>query len=193
MAHAQGRSDAFPSILGGPPVCQRERPGKFERAVEAVVYARGGARPSAGAALRGERLVAQERVEGVDRRRVQASAVTGLAERRRSRAAAGGHGDFAAAGKLFCESSACGGRESRAHAATLPSSPKASPIVRAECPPLELVPAPVVRPQNGNDYSSTEHGGRASRRHARPFPFGPRLTHARARNELCGRHPRSTE
>jgi hypothetical protein len=42
MAHAQGRSDAFPWILGGPLRLQRERPGKFERAVEAVVYARGG-------------------------------------------------------------------------------------------------------------------------------------------------------
>ncbi len=37
----------FHQDLGGPPVCQRERPGKFERAEEAVVYllaAREGAR-----------------------------------------------------------------------------------------------------------------------------------------------------
>ena len=43
----------------------------------------------------------QVRIEGVDRRRVQASTVTRLAERRRGSAAFGGHRDFAASGKLF--------------------------------------------------------------------------------------------
>ena len=42
MAHAQGRSDAFPWILGGPLRLSARDPDQESRAVEAVVYARGG-------------------------------------------------------------------------------------------------------------------------------------------------------
>ena len=139
MAHAQGRSDAFPWILGGPlRLSARTSREVRARCRGGGVSTRGGvspgAIPRAGAALCGESLAAQVRGECVDRRGVQPRAVACFAERRRGRAAAGGHGDFAAAGKLFCESSAGVGGKGRAHAATVTSPCDVPPTSARLCP-----------------------------------------------------------
>lgn len=196
LANAQGRSDAFPSRPRRPPSSGSASllVGLSALSRRWCIYARQGlprGSPRAGAALCGEGLFAQVRGECVDRRGVQPRAVACFAERRRGRAAAGGHGDFAAAGKLLCESSACGGREGRAHAATVSLPLKATLTSGYGCPPLELVPAPRGEATKLQRLFVDDARGPRITHVCRAFPFRS-APHARAQRTLWT-SPCSTE